>query len=337
MSVKVSFIVPIYKVDLNLLNKCLLSIKNQTYKNLEVLIILDGSDLETIEFCKNFSKDDSRFNVISRENKGVSYSRNEGIEKATGDWITFVDADDWVEINMCQLFLDKTKNTISSLDFVMLKNFVNGKEERETKNCIDEDCSIDDNFKIKLFQSTYGTKYGYFSCCEAVWKNFYNREFLLKNEIKFDPSLKIGEDMLFNYQVWMNSNNAYYINTPVYHYRINDQSVMNSNFDKLLSNYSVLFPVFDEKVRQLPTKYSQNNEVFVIRQIERFALNYFFAKDNKYKEFKEFVSDEFYQKKIKNVKLTTLNNSHKLFSLLLKLKMYYFLGFVCLFFNRRRG
>ena len=337
MGNKVSFVVPIYKVDLELLNNCLLSIKNQTYQNIEVLIILDGSDDETIDFCKKFAKEDSRFSVISRENKGVSYTRNEGVEKSTGDWIVFVDADDWIETNMCDLFFDKIKDTIKTLDFVMFRCFINGKEEKVIKNCIDEDCLIDENFKIKLFQSTYDTKNGFFSCCEAVWKNFFNRKFLLKHKIKFDSSLKIGEDMLFNYQVWMNSKDAYYINTPVYHYRINEQSVMNSNFEKLEANYSVLFPYFDEMVKQLPEKYSQNSEIFVLRQVERFALNYFFVKDNKYKEFKKFIGNEYYQRKIKNAKLGVLGGKHKLFCLLLKLKMYYIMGIICLFFNKKRG
>lgn len=337
MKNKVSFVVPVYKVDLELLNKCLMSIKNQTYNNIEALIILDGSDNEVIDFCKEFASDDSRFIVISRENRGVSYTRNEGIEKANGEWIVFVDADDWIETDMCELFFKKTKDVIDNLDFALFRCFINGKEEKTIKNCVDEDCLIDENFKIKLFQSTYGTKYGFFSCCEAVWKNFFNRKFLLDNNIKFDSNIRIGEDMLFNYQVWMNSKCGYYINIPVYHYRINEQSVMNSNFKKLNDNYSILFPAFDKFVESLPIIYRENNEVFILRQVERFALNHFFVKENNYKDFKNYICNDYYIKKINSVKLSVLDNKHKLFCLLLKLRMYYFMGLICLFFNKKRG
>lgn len=337
MNDKISFIVPIYKVDLKYLDICLNSIVNQQYNNIELLIILDGADEMVYNFCKEFSNNDARINIISRENRGVSYTRNEGIEKATGKWITFVDADDWVEKDMCQIFVDRLSKLSVTPDFVLMKNFISGKLDREIINCISDDCYIDDDFKLKLFQSTYGTKYGDFPCCEAVWKNFFNRKFLLDHNIKFDISLKIGEDMLFNYQVWSGSKNAYYINIPVYHYRINEQSVMNSSFEKILSNYSVLFPIFFKNIEMLPEKYRQNSESFVIKQVERFALNNFFVEKNRYKEFRTFVSDDFYQNKIKITKLKSLSGKHKIFTLLLKMKMYYFLGIVCLLVNKRKG
>ena len=104
----ISIVVPIYKVKIEYLKKCLDSIQKQTYKNIQVILILDGTTDKIYEFCDKYRENDSRFEIINRENKGVSYSRNEGISCSKGEWVTFVDADDWIEKEMCE----KCINTI---------------------------------------------------------------------------------------------------------------------------------------------------------------------------------------------------------------------------------
>ena len=99
MSVKLSVIVPVYNTE-KYLERCIDSIVNQTFKNVEILLINDGSTDNSIEICRRYEKNDERIKLINKQNSGVSETRNIGIENATGEFITFVDSDDEIALNM---------------------------------------------------------------------------------------------------------------------------------------------------------------------------------------------------------------------------------------------
>ena len=109
MQYKVSVVVPIYNTG-KYLEKCINSIRNQTYKNLEIILIDDGSTDDSKIICEKYSKVDSRIKFFSKENSGVSSTRNVGIDIATGQYILFVDSDDFIEIEMIEIMLDDIKN-----------------------------------------------------------------------------------------------------------------------------------------------------------------------------------------------------------------------------------
>ena len=98
----ISVVVPIYKVKEELLKECIESIMNQSYRDLEIILIDDGSPDNSGKICDDYSKTDKRIKVIHKENGGVSSARNIGIENANGDWITFVDSDDYIEKDFCK-------------------------------------------------------------------------------------------------------------------------------------------------------------------------------------------------------------------------------------------
>ena len=106
---KVSIIIPVYNVQ-KYLRKCLDSIVNQTFKNIEIIIINDGSSDNSLNICKEYSKKDKRINIINKHNEGVSKARNTGLLYATGEYISFIDSDDWVEQNM----IEELYNSITS-------------------------------------------------------------------------------------------------------------------------------------------------------------------------------------------------------------------------------
>lgn len=321
----ISIIIPIYKVKKEYITKCIKSIKKQTYKNIEIICIFDGSDNETIEYCKNIIGNDKRFLIHARENRGVSYTRNEGITKSSGEWITFIDADDWIEENAIEIFIEQITKKEEKIDFVIFKTFIN-KNNNETQNqCKYTSNHIIDNEKKKeLFQSTYGTKYGKYSYCESVWKNFYRRNAIIKNNITFPEKIEVAEDMLFNYKVWDKCDNGYYINKPIYHYRINDESVMNSNSEKLLNKYENLYPIFENSIKEINNKYTINYSNFIIRQLKRFFFIYS-QKEHNIKKFTLLVNKDYYKKHIKSAKLTSMNYKNLVFLLILKLKLYFLL------------
>ena len=101
---KISIIIPVYKVE-SYLCECLDSVIYQTYNNLEIILIDDGSPDNCGAICDEYAKKDSRIIVIHKENAGVSAARNDGLEMMTGDWFTFVDSDDWIEPDYCEKFI----------------------------------------------------------------------------------------------------------------------------------------------------------------------------------------------------------------------------------------
>ena len=99
---KISVIVPIYKVE-NYLNRCVESIRKQTYRNLEIILVDDGSPDACGEMCDRYAQEDSRIRVIHKENGGLSDARNAGIEVAAGEYIAFIDSDDWIDDKMYEV------------------------------------------------------------------------------------------------------------------------------------------------------------------------------------------------------------------------------------------
>src|SRR5699024_1141358 len=119
---KVSIIVPIYNSE-NYLKYCLETIVNQTYNNLEILLINDGSLDNSLDICKEFEQKDNRIKLFNIPNSGVSVARNIGIDNATGEFITFVDSDDWMELNAIEFGVDKAKKT--NADVIIWSYFKN--------------------------------------------------------------------------------------------------------------------------------------------------------------------------------------------------------------------
>ena len=114
-SIAVSIIVPVYNVKEEYLHKCLESILAQTLPNIEIIIIDDGSTDNSFRICEEYAGRDSRIVLISQSNSGVSVARNKGIKAARGKWITFVDADDWIEAAMCELMVKQAEEWDSQI------------------------------------------------------------------------------------------------------------------------------------------------------------------------------------------------------------------------------
>jgi len=119
---KISIIVPVYQTEIYL-EKCIKSIQNQTYHHLEIILIDDGSTDNSGKLCEKFALEDPRIKVIHKENEGLSATRNLGIEMSTGDYITFVDSDDWISEDYCQTLVDaieKTNSDVSVIKFALV-------------------------------------------------------------------------------------------------------------------------------------------------------------------------------------------------------------------------
>ena len=205
---KISIIVPVYNVE-QYLGKCLDSIINQTYKNIEIILINDGSTDNSLEICNYYKEKDSRIIVINKENGGQSSARNSGLKVSTGNYIMFVDSDDKINLRCCELLIDTILKNNSDI--------VIGDSSSDEKE-IDKDLQFDDN-KVELINKDI--LYNYFLDGKvAPWGKLYKRSII--SDIEFEHG-KISEDLDFNYRVFERCKNFSFIKLPVYYY--NQESI----------------------------------------------------------------------------------------------------------------
>ena len=229
----ISVIVPVYNVK-PYVSRCIDSILKQTYTDIEILLIDDGSTDGSGIICEEYSKTDTRVHVIHIENHGVSYARNIGMENSNGEYIAFIDADDWIESNMftrlsealekadADIAICKEKKVIEKADGSYEYNFSKRWQD------ISQDTLID---KTDLYNKVYIEN-------GVVWNKLFRRAAI--KEIRFDVNLHYGEDFIFLLDVLECTKNAVIVPDELYFYYVNRKGNVVSSIDErsleLISN-----------------------------------------------------------------------------------------------------
>lgn len=262
---KLSIIVPVYNVE-RYLCKCIDSILNQSFKDLELILVDDGSIDNSGEICDKYSCKDKRVKVIHKKNGGVSSARNTGLKIANGEYIGFVDPDDWIETNMYERMYNEIIKTNSD---IIICNFKKIFENREEKY-IYENKSLELN-NIEALNELYNIKYIY----NFAWNKIYKKS--LFDNLKYKEGF-IYEDEFIIHQLLYKSNKVSYIPEHFYNYYQRKGSIINSGFN---------IKKFD-KIRAL----SERIEFFeklklydLVKKAEKdyidvFIWNYYIAKKN---------------------------------------------------------
>lgn len=249
----ISIVIPIYNAE-KYLEECLNSIKNQTYKNIEVIMVNDGSKDNSETICKRFSEDDTRFRYFTKVNGGVSSARNLGLDNVKGEYITFIDADDWIAEKHLELLINSIKKTNSDIGVSSYKEF-NNKDTyyirvytKQEKNLLNFEKMNRDKF-LSLFPKLMSANVCFNN---AVSKLF--RKDLVKN-LRFDTSIKYGEDLDFYFRLYLNVDSISYVDELTYVYRIHGDSTT-SNFNQEHAEQELtIFKQMYEKIQEigLPT------------------------------------------------------------------------------------
>lgn len=213
---KVSIIIPVYNTEKYLI-KCLTSIQNQTLTDLEIVCINDGSTDSSLKILKDFAQNDNRFIIIDKKNEGQGVARNCGIERASGEFLIFVDSDDWLENNALELCYNKIKQ--DNTDILFFNNY-NYREEKNKKDANDY-TAVFKQFKEKPFTKEDVSEKIFF--CNALAFKMYKTEFIKNNKIKFSAH-KFMEDMVFFYKAVFLSSSLSCLNDYIYNYRIHNTS-----------------------------------------------------------------------------------------------------------------
>lgn len=219
----ISIIVPAYNVE-KYISKCIESILNQTYEDFEVLLINDGSTDNTLNICNEYAKKDSRIRVINKENGGLSSARNKGIDFAKGDWISFIDSDDYIHQCMYEILY---RNIIFYDADISMCNYKKVYNENINLENVDYKYSED----IKIFNKIEALNQLYIednTNFVIMCNKLYKKE-LFRN-LRFDIG-QIHEDQLIIHKILFKCNKLIYNNIPLYYYLQREGSIMNQEFN----------------------------------------------------------------------------------------------------------
>ncbi len=238
----ISVIIPVYNNE-NYLDKCIESVVNQTYKNLEIILVDDGSTDNSPKLCDEWAKNDSRIKVIHKDNTGVSDSRNIALDIVKGDYITFVDSDDYVDNDYIESMLkaaEETESDIAVSGFYF--DFTDGtSEELNSDYCIFNKNDLLKSYLMDLIRPE--------ACAKLIKRSIIA-------DIRFEINVHYAEDFLFNYNILKNASRLVNIGEPKYHYL--QESGNSSTTALITSNRAESYKVFERVLKEC----SEFNELY---------------------------------------------------------------------------
>lgn len=323
--IKVSIIVPVYKVPLEYLHACLNSLVSQSIHDCEFIVVSDGAPEAEYSVCEEYSQKDARFKIVKREHAGVSAARNYGIKLAQGEYVTFVDSDDIIQENAIELWYKHAKNWDSdilatnlaeiSFDHDNYEKILWQSQSKAFINKLEKESILQEFVHLKEKSIPRGA-------CGKL----YSHQFLLDNNTLFDSELKIGEDLFFNLLCFNKATNISYLPTISYLYRANPYSAtraFNPNFF-----YDHFAPIL--KIQQyFPNKY---NELLGREALDIFYLSwehcYMHPHNpeslcNRIKKLKQIIDSVIFQKTIANTNTKGMRPFIKFELFLFKKKIFF--------------
>lgn len=210
----VSILVPVYNVEVYL-PQCLDSLLGQTYPHLQIVLIDDGSSDNSWAVMKQYAAQDSRIEIYHQENQGVATTRNHLLEKIKGDFVLFVDSDDWIELNMVEFLVGKAIE--NQTEIVTCGNVIN-----------DTPVSTEYMQKVLLRDEAIERFLYHIEFRGSLWNKLVKTSLL--HECKFQRGISLGEDALFCWHFLQNSNKILFTDCQLYHYRMNNDSICHATF-----------------------------------------------------------------------------------------------------------
>lgn len=233
--IKISVIVPVYNVE-DYIRKCLDSLINQTYKNLEIIVVDDGSQDSSGKICDEYANKDQRIHVIHKANGGLVSARKSGILLATGEYSTYVDSDDWIDENAFEELVDLLiiyHPDILAYGFIKeYYDFTIKREELLQEGYYDRRRFLIESNKI-ITHNHFFCQMLHFSACSKIYKTNLVKEC----QLEVNDEIRIGEDMAVVFQCMMKMQSLFIIKKCYYHYRVNEKSICNNRGEDEYQRY----------------------------------------------------------------------------------------------------
>lgn len=258
----VSIIVPIYNVEAEL-RKCVSSILAQTYKDIEVILVDDGSPDNCGAICDEFASKDNRVVVIHKENGGLVNARKSGLEKSTGRFISYVDGDDWVEEDFIQNLVEcQQKNDADIVAAGFSKDIGNISDEHANvipAGFYDKQRMIEEVYPRMICAGNFF----YFGICSYVWNKLFKKELLFESQMAVDPRISVGEDTSVVFSVLLKCSSLYISENASYHYYQKAFSMLKSmdSLEKEKEKVSWLNNYLVESLKDAPAEYHLKEQI----------------------------------------------------------------------------
>ncbi|GEQ20523.1 glycosyl transferase [Clostridium butyricum] len=311
MNYEISVVVPVYKVRDRII-RTLESLKAQTFKDFEVLFVDDGSPDDSSDFADNYLKDsDVAYKIIKKKNGGVSSARNLGIEEAKGEYIMFLDSDDYIDKNMLKGFYDKILE--GNFDVLYCAYVFEESNEKEITNNMKDLNYGEVSGKEAALGLIYGTTYTH------IMANLFKRSLLINNNIRFDEKRKFAEDISFMVKAYASSERVYCINKIYAHYVKWGESAMNN----INLNYKDVYYSNVETLQYIKEKFNDKalEKAMVTSRIPAAIVNIFIGfatKKELHDDMYKFINDEKVRKDLRRYKMYKLEKDRLKYLILSK-------------------
>ena len=287
---KVSVIIPVYNVE-NYLRQCLDSVCGQTLKEIEIICIDDGSTDTSLDILKEYAKNDNRITVITQKNLHAGVARNAGLAVAKGDYVHFLDADDWLDTDSYQQLVNITNK--NNIDFIKFKSFAYHNIFKSTYSWPFTDLA---NFPSELFDKIISFEKNFKELLEvldAPWNGLYNRLFLVDKKLYFD-NLICANDTSFFYRCLVNSTKIYVSSqTHVYYRTHNNTSLIGiraKHFDCQLTQYNIIDKIIAQQPKDVINLVRKKLITSIVERARSYITNPAYDEDIKLKIFEQVTS-----------------------------------------------
>ena len=282
--VKVSVVIPVYNVE-NYLEECLDSIINQTLKDIELICINDGSTDASIDILEKYAKADSRIQIFNQNNSGLSASRNRGIELSKGEFVYFIDSDDYLDLNALKELYDLSVKY--DPDFIIFKliNFDDGTDEFYESDYYEMDCLKD--YRNKLFNyRDVGDKIA--DVAVTAQGKFFKKEVI--SDIRFPEGL-IFEDNLFFWKALLKSEKIFYLDKHLYYHRVRQNSITTTSTIKFADSIQIINKIID--LLKENGVYNIFKREFIEMKMKSAHSRFEAVREEDKKEFYKLLKDDF--------------------------------------------
>lgn len=322
-----SIVVAVYNAE-KYLNQCVDSILSQSFSDFELILVDDGSKDSSPIICDEYVEKDERVFVIHQPNGGPVKARVAGMNKARGEYIYFVDSDDWLEPNALKIACQSAKD--NNADIVTFDSYFCYANDRKVAlgQIIESGVYDKKALKEKFYpRMLYSGRFFYFGIYAAMWNKIFRKSVVYENMIHVDPKIRIGEDGLTTFASMLDAKKVCVLSTyHLYNYRDNNTSITRSycvgQFENAKSLTRTLYDISaKKKVYDLSGQidYYFMYHVYSI-SIEEFYFKYKKSLLEKIKHLKEIVNDELVREVVARIDYRGMDRSHKVFFKLLKRK-----------------
>lgn len=323
----ISIVVPVYNAE-PFLSKCVASLLNQTHRDIEVILINDGSTDKSLDICKNFTMIDKRVKTIAQKNQGQSVARNLGIDIAKGKYIMFADADDFCEHDIVSSLLKVIESKKVGLAICSYTSHLFDRNKELMSSCLKVDSQKLISVKSLLdfdVQSNYQVRNYEMS---TIWGRLYIAEIIKKNNLRFNPLLSKFEDIEFNMLYLSHIDNIFILDRSLYHYHVSTSSKTISDkintgwFDMITSSYNKICNAFiGKKIDYLNFYYSS---IFMGYLIRLFQVGSPVKFKEAVSEVKKVANSAIFKKCMKYYRRP--DSGSRLFPFFLKLHLFFLAG-----------